>query len=106
MEIATKKCQSPFICQTLSESLVKSNLFFHSCAQQGTQTQQNLIFAQDIAKKLTFVTLFFRFPKTIDICYFIFSFSNLLGGALREPPSNHVKDEIRRRNQLPKLNIS
>ena len=30
------------------ESLVKSNFFLHSCTQQGTQTRQNLIFAQDV----------------------------------------------------------
>ena len=30
------------------ESLLKSNFFLHSCTQQGTQTRQNLIFAQDV----------------------------------------------------------
>ena len=47
--IFIEKCYSRFFCQTLSESLVKSNLFLHSCALQGTQTHLILIFAQDIA---------------------------------------------------------
>ena len=42
-----RKCQSRFICQTL-----KSNLFLHSCALQGTQTHLNLIFAQGVAENV------------------------------------------------------